>query len=272
MKSDEVNSTNEDDPVVSISDPLKKTISCELPDSSNAVPQSGSDVPASTENNDNANDTNAYRDEDEKDSMKVKESETSNAMLPRSISLGSMFDCGGGELMGLQKMFGPKQLLEDVDSSTKNIVDVDGDGDEEETMKFSDLSDNSRNIWVVTTAALPWRTGTAINPFLRCLYLVQRRLHLYRAKSSNEATNVNGIESNEEQSCGEDSSSFKPGKITLVIPWLDNPEDAAKLYGGHIVNVGEEGKQEQINWIRNYASEKCGMKGMTLLLVCFVNF
>lgn len=120
----------------------------------------------------------------------------------------------------------------------------------DETMTFSDLSDPSRSIWIVTTAALPWRTGTAVNPFLRALYFVKRRLHLYQSKEMKD----------------------KPGKVTLVIPWLLDLNDAQKLYGDIITRSGQEGKEQQLEWIKNYADEMCNMKQeMEYLNILFYN-
>lgn len=110
----------------------------------------------------------------------------------------------------------------------------DSEMDMDRVMAFSDLSDNTRNIWIVTTAALPWRTGTSINPFLRALYFVRRRMRSGRPEKST-------------------------GTVTLVIPWLKNKEISMKLYQGVITEKGETGKAQQIQWIKNYAIDQCGM-------------
>jgi digalactosyldiacylglycerol synthase len=84
----------------------------------------------------------------------------------------------------------------------------------------SDLSDLNRRIWVVTTASLPWRTGTAVNPLARALYLTRGRPKHY---------------------------------VGLVIPWLESQEDQAKIYGS---DSTFETQQDQEAWIRNYAKER----------------
>lgn len=84
---------------------------------------------------------------------------------------------------------------------------------------ISDLSDPSRKICVVTTAGLPWRTGTAVNPLARALYLTRGR-----PKDS----------------------------VTLMIPWLESLQEQAKVYGSNTFETPEE----QEEWIRNYSRER----------------
>eukprot|EP00521_Asterionellopsis_glacialis_P008497 CAMPEP_0195283372 /NCGR_PEP_ID=MMETSP0707-20130614/1943_1 /TAXON_ID=33640 /ORGANISM="Asterionellopsis glacialis, Strain CCMP134" /LENGTH=779 /DNA_ID=CAMNT_0040342531 /DNA_START=56 /DNA_END=2395 /DNA_ORIENTATION=+ len=85
--------------------------------------------------------------------------------------------------------------------------------------EISDLSNLQRKIFVVTTACLPWRTGTAVNPFLRALYLTRGRPKHY---------------------------------VTLVIPWLEDEDARKKLYGQPCFN----NQNEQEEWIRTYARER----------------
>ena len=102
------------------------------------------------------------------------------------------------------------------------ITEEKKDGKEEEPPKMdpvSDLSDPSRKICVVTTAALPWRTGTAVNPIARALYLTRGR-----PKYS----------------------------VTLMIPWLEGRDEQAKVYGKNTFETPEE----QEAWTRKYCRER----------------
>jgi hypothetical protein len=92
--------------------------------------------------------------------------------------------------------------------------DADGPWTEE-----SDLANPERKIWIVTTAGLPWRTGTAVNPLLRALYLARGRP--------------------------------KDG-VTLVVPWLDSEPDQRKLYGQAF-----DKPDSQEAWIREYCRSRC---------------
>lgn len=90
----------------------------------------------------------------------------------------------------------------------------------------SDLTIPERYIHVVTTAALPWFTGTAVNPLLRAAYL-HRQTQQY---------------------------SSKEPWVTLVVPWLELPHDQQTLY-----NKVFQSQQEQERFIRDWLREEAKM-------------
>lgn len=90
------------------------------------------------------------------------------------------------------------------------------DADDELPTDDSDLSNLDRRIWVVTTAGMPWRTGTAVNPLLRALYLTRGRPKHH---------------------------------VTLLIPWLPDPKSRKQLYGKDNFFAT---CTEQEEWIRDF--------------------
>lgn len=82
----------------------------------------------------------------------------------------------------------------------------------------SDLRTLDRRIVIVTTASLPWMTGTAVNPALRAAYLSARG---YR-------------------------------NVTLLLPWLPNAEEQAKLFGPNLLFSSP---YEQAEYVRRWCAE-----------------
>ena len=121
--------------------------------------------------------------------------------------------------------------------------------DENDPIPASVLANPNRTICVVTTAALPWRTGTAVNPLLRALYLV-------RYQREHRQTNDNDItEQNQQQ------QQQTNGSVALVIPWLESSTEREKLYGStNKFSDGLKGMEQQESWIKQYAKERCNME------------
>lgn len=80
--------------------------------------------------------------------------------------------------------------------------------------KTSDLRCGNRSIAIVTTAALPWMTGTAVNPILRAVYLARDK-----------------------------------HKVALVIPWVRSQDSQRRIYGGKLFRSSEEQREFIVQWL-----------------------
>jgi len=78
----------------------------------------------------------------------------------------------------------------------------------------------TRHVTVVTTASVPWMTGTAVNPLLRAAYLTQDRA---------------------------------PGMVTLLLPWVEE-EDQRKVFPQGITFADEEEQRQHVlRWLADEA-------------------
>ena len=92
-------------------------------------------------------------------------------------------------------------------------------------LDYTDISNKSKSILIVTTTSLPWKTGTAVNPLLRAAYLSTGRKEV-------------------------------GGNVTLMIPWLERKVDQMSIYGPKNIFATP---YEQEQYIRQWLSESANM-------------
>ena len=93
----------------------------------------------------------------------------------------------------------------------------------EDVVPQTDIANKSNRILIVTTASLPWMTGTAVNPLLRAAYMTTGR-------------------------------SEVGGSVTLMLPWLERRQDQEQVYG--LNKVFESPGEQEIfirGWLRDSA-------------------
>ena len=153
-------------------------------------------------------------------------------------------------------------INQENDATMSNGTLFEMDGDDDAITPQSDLCLPNRSIYVVTTAALPWRTGTSINPLLRAAYLARR------AKVNTSNQRLSDSQFSEEKPSS--NSTSQQQVVTLVIPWLELEEDRLELYGPDKKFADVEEQEEYIrDWLRRDAKMEDIANGETGLRIVF---
>jgi hypothetical protein len=105
-----------------------------------------------------------------------------------------------------------RELWSSSSSKNEEAIMVGGN----EIVPESDLRSPERRIWIVTTACLPWLTGTSVNPLLRAAYLAKDR---------------------------------PKGKITLMVPWLEREDQDVAFPPGVRFNTPDEQRAYVKKWL-----------------------
>ncbi|OEU07054.1 hypothetical protein FRACYDRAFT_138778, partial [Fragilariopsis cylindrus CCMP1102] len=108
-------------------------------------------------------------------------------------------------------------------------------------------------VHIVTTASLPWMTGTSVNPLLRAAYL-HDRLEIINNKHNNNNNKSNQNKKDKYDTANNNTNTTRSSYVTLVIPWLELPEDQKQLYNGRVFNSTKEQEEYVRDWLLNSAN------------------
>ena len=135
----------------------------------------------------------------------------------------------------------------EVESCSQNTVGEDEEGvDPDAVTKQSNLKGSlPRNIHIVTTAALPWYTGTAINPLLRAAYLYRSLVEHHGAQQQVQTQTAGGPVQHD---------VAHAINVTLVVPWLERSEDQEHLYHCQFASP-----KDQEEFIRSWLGQEAGL-------------
>jgi hypothetical protein len=94
-----------------------------------------------------------------------------------------------------------------------------------------DLQDIRKTVTVVTSASLPWMTGTAVNPLLRAAHLTKDR---------------------------------EAGAVTLLVPWIDL-EDQHKLFPNNLTFATQADQRDYVlRWVAEAAAMPSAARKLTV--------
>ena len=119
-----------------------------------------------------------------------------------------------------------RRLSTDAVSGTGR-TDITGFGPIDTPNERKSMRSPGRSVAIVTTASLPWMTGTAVNPLLRAAYLSKRGGH----------------------------------DVTLVVPWLP-PEEQQLIHPSVVFETPEQ----QDTYVRKWVIDRCGFDPTSMKL------